>query len=98
MSETTQNGKPDKKGFWHWIHQVFQNNKDLDSTGLLIIIGGGAIINQFLCAFVPEYDTSNASKEITRMYETALVATVMYFFGKGKQEVGDVSSKEKDTK
>ena len=94
MTETTQNDKPIKKGFWHWIHQVFKNNKDLDSTGLLVIIGGGSIVNQFLCAFVPEYDTSDAAKEITRMYETALVATVMYFFGKGKQEPGDVLSKE----
>ena len=34
--------KPIKKGFWNWIHQVFNNNKDLDSTGLLLIVGGGA--------------------------------------------------------
>ena len=83
MKEAKQE-KPPKKGFWHWIHQVFQNNRDLDSTGLLIIVGGGAILNQLLCAFVTGYAATPIAQEITKLYDSAITAMVLYFFMKGK--------------
>ena len=90
--------KPVKRGFWSWIHQVYQNNRDLDSSNLILFIGGGTILNQIFCFLKPEYAKTAAAVEITRLYATAIVMMVMYFFKKGGDGNGQSQSAETEVK
>ena len=87
--------KPIKKGFWNWIHQVFNNNKDLDSTGLLLIVGGGAILNQVLGFISPSYAATAPALAATEMYDKAVMAMVFYFFMKGNKGSEPVNGGQK---
>ena len=95
MEKTEQTDKPVKQGFWNWIGKIFSNNRDLDSTGLLVIIGGGAILHQVFCFVDSTYAATVAATENGQLYSHAINSMVLYFFMKGKS--GDTIT-EKDTK
>ena len=84
MAETTQTNEPVKQGFWSWLGKIFSNNRDLDSTGLLIIIGGGAILHQVFCFVSSTYAGTAAATENGELYSHAINSMVLYFFMKGK--------------
>lgn len=87
--------KPVFSGMWSFIYSIFQNNKDIDSTLLLITFTSSFCWFIHICAHNTVFATTGMSKDILDMYFLSFPLLIAYFFKKdGENGVTDNGHRE----